>query len=361
MMKRANASGFRNKPPSGRAAIGALFLAGASLLSAPGAAQAQQSYYYPQTNQSVTVDLGALAPYGQAAPGMMPYGQMPYGQMPYGQVPIAQAPLPAFGAAPYAMQPYGLPQPPQGTPTSYLNIVGAGGQPIKLIPPGEVAKTKKKKPAVEETASPEPAVSAPEPDEVETAATGTEEPVPPAEPMPIPDEVAVPAAPTPPSPSTPSVSETQPAEATTDATQVPEAPAEEAPAVETPPADQASIAPEAAPAPPSDVAALAEGGTRLLFVPDGDELSPEAVAAIDAVAQKMLLDTSMKIQILAYSSGEPEAESQARRKSLARGLAVRSHLIKQGVPSNRIDVRALGSKTGGEPADRVDIVPASAS
>jgi len=48
-----------------------------------------------------------------------------------------------------------------------------------------------------------------------------------------------------------------------------------------------------------------------------------------------------------------------RRLSLSRALAVRAFLIDQGVRSTRLDVRALGDKTGDGPADRVDIVPQS--
>jgi hypothetical protein len=73
----------------------------------------------------------------------------------------------------------------------------------------------------------------------------------------------------------------------------------------------------------------------------------------------MLGDENMRVQIMAYAAGTDDTESKARRKSLARGLAVRSYLIKAGVRSTRIDVRALGTKADGGPADRVDIVPAT--
>jgi outer membrane protein OmpA-like peptidoglycan-associated protein len=43
--------------------------------------------------------------------------------------------------------------------------------------------------------------------------------------------------------------------------------------------------------------------------------------------------------------------------SLSRALAVRSYLIKAGVRSTRMDVRALGNNVQGSPADRVDIIP----
>jgi len=78
---------------------------------------------------------------------------------------------------------------------------------------------------------------------------------------------------------------------------------------------------------------------------------------LDALAQKMTTDENMRLQLLAYASGTPEEASRARRMSLSRALAVRSYLIKQGVRSTRMDVRALGNNVQGSPADRVDVIP----
>ena len=70
----------------------------------------------------------------------------------------------------------------------------------------------------------------------------------------------------------------------------------------------------------------------------------------------MTANENLRVQVMAYASGTPETESQARRTSLARGLAVRQYLYNKGIRSTRIDVRALGLKGNG--ADRVDVVPA---
>lgn len=78
---------------------------------------------------------------------------------------------------------------------------------------------------------------------------------------------------------------------------------------------------------------------------------------MDSLAHKMTSDESLRIELLAYASGTPDTASRARRMSLSRALAVRSYLIKQGVHSTRMDVRALGNNVQGEPADRVDILP----
>jgi outer membrane protein OmpA-like peptidoglycan-associated protein len=59
---------------------------------------------------------------------------------------------------------------------------------------------------------------------------------------------------------------------------------------------------------------------------------------------------------MAYASGDDDEARRARRISLSRALAVRAYLINKGVRSTRMDVRALGNKVEGDPADRVDIV-----
>jgi hypothetical protein len=42
--------------------------------------------------------------------------------------------------------------------------------------------------------------------------------------------------------------------------------------------------------------------------------------------------------------------------SLFRALSVRTRFMKSGIRSTRIDVRALGMKSGGGPKDRVDVL-----
>jgi hypothetical protein len=90
-----------------------------------------------------------------------------------------------------------------------------------------------------------------------------------------------------------------------------------------------------------------------------NDVPPEANAALDDLAAQMLADESMRIQIMCYASGTLETESKARRKSLARCINIRQYLFKKEVRTTRMDVRAMGLKSEGQPADRVDIVPAS--
>ena len=85
----------------------------------------------------------------------------------------------------------------------------------------------------------------------------------------------------------------------------------------------------------------------------------EANAALDDLATQMAADESMRIEIKCYASGTADTESKARRKSLQRCINIRQYLFKKDVRTTRMDVRALGLKSEGQPADRVDIVPAN--
>jgi outer membrane protein OmpA-like peptidoglycan-associated protein len=98
---------------------------------------------------------------------------------------------------------------------------------------------------------------------------------------------------------------------------------------------------------------------RILYSGESDDVPTASTGDLDKIAQDLLANQDKRIQVMSYAAGTEDTESKARRKSLARGLAIRSYLIKAGVPSTRIDVRALGNKAEGGPADRVDIIPAS--
>ena len=100
-----------------------------------------------------------------------------------------------------------------------------------------------------------------------------------------------------------------------------------------------------------------EGEIRITFPADSADIPDATKAQLDALAQKMAGDDNIRIQLLAYASGTSDQASRARRMSLSRALAVRSYLIKAGVRSTRMDVRALGNNVEGSPADRVDIIP----
>jgi flagellar motor protein MotB len=62
-----------------------------------------------------------------------------------------------------------------------------------------------------------------------------------------------------------------------------------------------------------------------------------------------------RVQLEAYGGAPGDKSSDARRLSLKRALAVRQLLIDNGVPSNRIDVRAMGGVDDKGPTNRVDV------
>ncbi|MCH9052042.1 MAG: OmpA family protein [Proteobacteria bacterium] len=117
------------------------------------------------------------------------------------------------------------------------------------------------------------------------------------------------------------------------------------------------------PAPAKQTAALprvpkgvvTQSTLRLAFSGGSSRLSSAVETDLKALAETLKANAELRLQLKAYAAGTKDTVSRARRLSLSRALSVRSYLIKQGVRSTRIDVRALGNKTGGGPADRVDI------
>lgn len=74
------------------------------------------------------------------------------------------------------------------------------------------------------------------------------------------------------------------------------------------------------------------------------------------LASRLVADEGLNLQLLAYAEGDDAGASKARRLSLSRALEVRKYLMEEGVRSTRIEVRALGHKTDGGHADRVDAI-----
>jgi outer membrane protein OmpA-like peptidoglycan-associated protein len=96
-------------------------------------------------------------------------------------------------------------------------------------------------------------------------------------------------------------------------------------------------------------------GAYLTFKPGDPKLSGDSRKALDELAAKLNAQPKSRMQLLAYAGEANLSASKARRLSLSRALAVRSYLIKKGVRSTRIDVRALGNKVPSGPPNRVDL------
>jgi len=94
--------------------------------------------------------------------------------------------------------------------------------------------------------------------------------------------------------------------------------------------------------------------SRVLFSNGSADLTDAGRRELAQLADRLGREGDGRIQLLAYADGTPENESQARRLSLSRALAVRSFLIDRGIRSTRVNVQALGIKGAGGPADRVD-------
>jgi outer membrane protein OmpA-like peptidoglycan-associated protein len=123
-----------------------------------------------------------------------------------------------------------------------------------------------------------------------------------------------------------------------------------------PPANAAPPAPPPIAANAGTTAAATAAGLRLTFSKDQSDLSPGSVTSIKQFVQSAPHTDSITYNVLAYSTGDPDDPSVARRMSLSRAIAVRSALMADGVSSSRIYLRALGSEKGdGGPPDRVEI------
>ena len=306
----------------------------------------------------------------------------------------AQPNAPTSGTA---QQPYYAPvTPPTGAPTSGLTVLGPDGRPvtpIKLRKPGSSAQPAQVAAQIApsepsevpaQVPMPEPTPNAPAPGENSgqvPEAPVAETPAPPAEEAtetPAPDQAAqYGEQPTPEQPAeqaaeqpAPEQPVEQPVEQQASKEQPAETPAPEA--AETPPAEDEAAKTEeeqpaeeeAAEAPPEPdntqpAAPIPQGGIRIVFPTDFNDVPVEANAALDDLAAQMVADESMRIEIKCYASGDADTESKARRKSLQRCINIRQYLFKKDVRTTRMDVRALGLKSEGQPADRVDIVPAN--
>lgn len=133
------------------------------------------------------------------------------------------------------------------------------------------------------------------------------------------------------------------------------APAASAPVEPAAHVELASVAPVAAIAPKPETEVTPN--VTVPFRTGAGDISPDGLAALDALASKLLANNE-RVQLRAYAGLPGDLASDSRRMSLKRALAVRAYLMGRGVDATRIDVQALGGATTGK-SDRVDIVLAS--
>ena len=115
--------------------------------------------------------------------------------------------------------------------------------------------------------------------------------------------------------------------------------------------------PPVAPISPSAGSAIEpiDGGLRVLFAPSRTDLTPNSEAGIRTYLDAVPRSPATTFNVIAYAAGPPEDPSTPRRLSLSRALAVRSVLMADGIRSEQIYLRALGTPHGGGPDDRVDL------
>jgi outer membrane protein OmpA-like peptidoglycan-associated protein len=89
--------------------------------------------------------------------------------------------------------------------------------------------------------------------------------------------------------------------------------------------------------------------------PGSSQIGGSGEAKLREVAQAMKANPAARLEVRTFSSNRSQSESNARRLSLARFIAIRDALIRAGVDDNRIDGRALISRPDELNADRVEL------
>lgn len=291
-----------------------------------------------------------------------PYGGATAAAPKPAKVVKAKVEKPAAVAAPQPPVVAALPQIPAVPPAEKVAAPSAPPKPAKVDLTADVPPPPKPAKAPVDSKVKAPAPTTPTPAPVIAAVP----PAPPAlpvkaEPAPVPAPSAVqfvkapePApAPVPPVPAPPAPIAVQPPVPLPVVVAPPPAPVAPPPVVV-----QAPAAPQqlAAVAPPVTGSIRKGDNLSVLFAMESEHLPDSSRGDLEKLAQKMERDEGLTLQLLAYAAGDEANASKARRLSLTRALKVRTYLMELGVRSTRIEVRALGNKIEGGPADRVDVV-----
>ena len=90
--------------------------------------------------------------------------------------------------------------------------------------------------------------------------------------------------------------------------------------------------------------------------PDVSATTVDKMRAVAADLNTLLGAGAQRVQLDAYGGAPGDKGSDARRLSLKRALGIRQLLIEDGVPAERIDVRAMGGIDDSGAPDRVDVM-----
>jgi outer membrane protein OmpA-like peptidoglycan-associated protein len=130
-----------------------------------------------------------------------------------------------------------------------------------------------------------------------------------------------------------------------------------APAPAPPPSAQPTRTASVEPGPATELSKR----SSILFTPGAEEPPPNALEAVKGMTASLtaaLWSGTAHIQLEAFGGKPGDKSSDARRLSLKRALIIRQLLIDDGIPSERIVVRAMGGASDGA-SDRVDIFVAA--
>ena len=124
------------------------------------------------------------------------------------------------------------------------------------------------------------------------------------------------------------------------------------------PARTASATPPPRTTPSGAAATGLRKQTMIPFAAGASSPAAGDVTAIHTLAASLsaaLSSGSGRVQLDSYGGPRGDKSSDSRRLSLKRALVVRELLIENGIPSEKIDVRALGGADDGGETDRVDV------
>jgi outer membrane protein OmpA-like peptidoglycan-associated protein len=100
----------------------------------------------------------------------------------------------------------------------------------------------------------------------------------------------------------------------------------------------------------------AEDVTTIVFASASEGLDASATRALDEISASLIGDDRSIVTLSAFAGVPADGNQQeSRRLALARALAARNYLMRKGLASNRIDIRAVGPAGDGQGDDRVDI------
>jgi outer membrane protein OmpA-like peptidoglycan-associated protein len=128
--------------------------------------------------------------------------------------------------------------------------------------------------------------------------------------------------------------------------------------VAAPPTRTASATPPARTPPSVGASAGLRKQSMVPFASGASSPAAGDVSAIHSLAASLsaaLASGSGRVQLDAYGGPRGDKSSESRRLSLKRALVVRELLIEDGIPSEKIDVRAMGGADDSGEADRVDV------